>query len=207
LYQYKNKKTTAMSSHDEMVFKNDSLHGLEEPKYKTKTQEDTGNQEGYQGPNRKERDQAQRVLETQQPTDIDTNNDINWKVVGRKSNTPLRKSVMQGGHGGQSKTNSLYQSSTRGGAFGRNDGHDKAVGTVHDKRQDKSAGTIRDKEQDKAAGTLRGKGQDKAASIVRDVTVLVLFHRDSSVVAHVVVVFRRDTLVRPVVRPWYPPLC
>jgi hypothetical protein len=83
-----------MNSHDEMVFEKDSLHGLEEPKDKTKTQEDTGNQGGYHGPNRKERDQAQRVLETRQPTDIDTNKDMNWKVVGRKSSTPLRKVAM-----------------------------------------------------------------------------------------------------------------
>jgi hypothetical protein len=59
-----------MNNHDEMVFENDSLHGLEDTKDKTKTQEDTGNQGGYQGPNRKERDQAKRVLETRQPTDI-----------------------------------------------------------------------------------------------------------------------------------------
>jgi hypothetical protein len=45
-----------MNNHDEMMFENDSLHGLEEPKDKTKTQEDTGNQGSYQGPNRKERD-------------------------------------------------------------------------------------------------------------------------------------------------------
>jgi hypothetical protein len=82
-----------MSNHDEMVFENDSLHRLEEPKDITKTQEDTGNQGGYQGPNRKERDQAQRVLETRQPTDIDTDNDRNWKIVGRKSSTPLQKAA------------------------------------------------------------------------------------------------------------------
>jgi hypothetical protein len=99
------KKTTPMNNHDEMVLENDSLHGLEEPKDKTKTQEDTGNQGGYQGQNRKERYQAQRVLETQQPTDIDTDNDRNWKVVGRKSSTPLRKAATRGGDGGQSKTN------------------------------------------------------------------------------------------------------
>jgi hypothetical protein len=50
-----------MNNHDEMVFEKDSLHGLEEPKDKTKTQEDTGNQGGYYGPNIKERDQAHRV--------------------------------------------------------------------------------------------------------------------------------------------------
>jgi hypothetical protein len=87
--QYKNKKTTTMNNHDEMVFEKDSLHGIEEPKDKTKTQEYTGNQGGYYGTNRKERDQAQRVLETQQPTDIDTDKDRNWKVVGRKSSMPL----------------------------------------------------------------------------------------------------------------------
>jgi hypothetical protein len=53
-----------MNNHDEMVLGNESHHGLEDPKHQTKTQEDTGNQGGYQGPNRKERDQAQRVLET-----------------------------------------------------------------------------------------------------------------------------------------------
>jgi hypothetical protein len=126
-----------MNNHDEMVFENDSIHGLEEPKEKTKTQEDTGNQGGYQRPNRKEIDQAQRVLETRQSTDIDTDNDRNWKVVGRKSSTPLRKAATRGGDGVKSKTNnSLYQSSTRGGAVGRNDGHDKAAGTVRDKGQD-----------------------------------------------------------------------
>jgi hypothetical protein len=35
-----------MNNYDEMVFKKDSLHGLEEPKDKTKTQEDKGNQGG-----------------------------------------------------------------------------------------------------------------------------------------------------------------
>jgi hypothetical protein len=151
-----------MNNHDEVVFENDSLHGLEELKDKTKTQEDTGNQGGYQGPNRKERDQALRVLETRQPTDIDTDNDRYWKVVGRKSKTPLRKA----GDGGQSKTNSLYQSLTRGGAVGRNDGHDKAADTVRDKGQDKAAGTVRDKGQDKTVGTIRDKGKDKAAGTV-----------------------------------------
>jgi hypothetical protein len=81
-----------MNNHDKMVFENDSLYGLEEPKDKTKTQEDTVNQGGCQGPDRKERYQAQRVLKTQ-PTDIDTDNDRNWKVVGRKSSTPLRKAA------------------------------------------------------------------------------------------------------------------
>jgi hypothetical protein len=157
-----------MNNHDEMVFKNDSLHGLKDPKDKTKTQENTGNQGGYQGPNRKERDQAHHVLETRQPTDIDTNNDRNWKVAGRKSSTPLRKAATRGGYGGQSKTNSLYQPWTRGGDGGRKDGHDKAAGTVRDKGQDKAAGTVRDKGQDKAAGTVRDKGQDKAAGTVRD---------------------------------------
>jgi hypothetical protein len=47
-----------MNNHDKIVFVNDSLHGLKDPKEKTKTQEDTGNQGGYQGPNIKERDQA-----------------------------------------------------------------------------------------------------------------------------------------------------
>jgi hypothetical protein len=76
-----------MNNHDEMVFEKDSLHGLEERKDKTKTQEDTGNHGGYHGPNRKERDQTQRILETRQPTDIDTDKDRNWKVVGQKSST------------------------------------------------------------------------------------------------------------------------
>jgi hypothetical protein len=53
-----------MNNHDKMVFEKDSFHGLEEPKDRTKTQEYTVNQGGYHGPNRKERDQAQLVLET-----------------------------------------------------------------------------------------------------------------------------------------------
>jgi hypothetical protein len=53
-----------MNNHDKMVLGNDSLHGIEDPKDKTKSQEETGNQSGYQGTNRKEREQAQRVLET-----------------------------------------------------------------------------------------------------------------------------------------------
>jgi hypothetical protein len=61
-----------MNNHDKMVFGNDILHGLEDPKDKTKTQEDTSNKGGHQGPNRKERDQEQRFLETRQPTDIET---------------------------------------------------------------------------------------------------------------------------------------
>jgi hypothetical protein len=65
-------------------------------------------------PNRKERDQAQRVLETRQPTGIDTDKDRNWKVVGRKSSTPLRKAAMRG-------------------AVERNEGYDKVAGTVCDK--------------------------------------------------------------------------
>jgi hypothetical protein len=103
-----------MNNHDEMVFEKDSLHGLEEPKDKTNTQEDTGNQGGYYVPNRKERDQAHRVLETRQPTGIDTDKDRNWKVVGRKSSTPLRKAAMRG-------------------AVERNEGYDKVAGTVCDK--------------------------------------------------------------------------
>jgi hypothetical protein len=47
-----------MNNHDKMVFGNDRLHGLEDPKDKTKTQEETGNQVGYQGPNRKESEQG-----------------------------------------------------------------------------------------------------------------------------------------------------
>jgi hypothetical protein len=78
---------------------------LEHPKDKTKTQEDTGNQGGYQGPNRKERDQEQRVLETRQPRDIEIDDDTNWKVFGRKSSTPLREAATQGGYGEKSKTN------------------------------------------------------------------------------------------------------
>jgi hypothetical protein len=101
-----------MSNHDEMVLKTDSLRGLEEPKDKTKTQEDTGNQGGYHGPNRKERDQAQRVLEKRQPTDIDTEKDRSWKVVGRKSSTQLRKAAMRG-DGGQSKnSNQMLSNAT-----------------------------------------------------------------------------------------------
>jgi hypothetical protein len=74
-----------MNNHDEMVFENDSLCELEEPKDKTKTQEDTRKQGGYHGPNRNEKNQAQCVLETRQPKEIDTHKDRNWKVVGRKS--------------------------------------------------------------------------------------------------------------------------
>jgi hypothetical protein len=138
-----------MNNHDKMVSEKDSLHGLEEPKDKTKTQEDTGDQGGYNGPNRKERDQAQRVLETRQPTDIDTDKDRNWKVVGQKSSTPLRKAAMRG-------------------AVGRNEGYDKVAGTVRDKGLDNAAGTVRDKGLGKAAGTVSDKGQDKAAGTVRD---------------------------------------
>jgi hypothetical protein len=42
-----------MNNHKKMVFGNDSLHGLETTKDKNKTQEETGNQGGYQGQNRK----------------------------------------------------------------------------------------------------------------------------------------------------------
>jgi hypothetical protein len=150
-----------------MVFEKDSLHGLEEPKDKTKTKEDTGDQGGYHGPNRKERDQAQRGLETRQPTYIDTDKDRNWKVVGRKSSTPLRKAARRG-DGGQSKTNNSNQSSTRGGAVERNDGHDTVAGTVCDKGLDKAAGNVRDKGLEKSAGTVCDKGQYKAAGTVRD---------------------------------------
>jgi hypothetical protein len=156
-----------MNSHDAIVFEKDSLHGLEEPKDKTKTQEDTGNQGGYHGPNRKERDQAQPVLETRQPTDIYTDKDRNWKVVGRKSSTPLRKAAMRG-DGVQSKTNNSNQLSTRGGAFELNNGHDNVAGTVCDKGLGNAAGTVRDKGLGKAAGIVRDKGLDKAAGTVRD---------------------------------------
>jgi hypothetical protein len=115
-----------MNNNDEMVFEKDSLHGLEEPKDKTKTQEDTGDHSGYYGSNRKERDQAQRVLETRQQTEIDTNKDRNWKVVGRKSSTPLRKAVMLG-------------------AVERNEGYDKVAVTVCDKGLYNTVGTVRDK--------------------------------------------------------------
>jgi hypothetical protein len=85
-----------MNNHDKMVFRNDSLHGLESPKDKTKTQEETGNQGGYQGPNIKESEQGQRTTETQQPTDSEADDDRNWKVVRRKSSTPLRKVATRG---------------------------------------------------------------------------------------------------------------
>jgi hypothetical protein len=138
-----------MNNHDETVFEKDSLHGLEEPKDKTKTEEDTGNQGGYHGPNRKERDQAQRVPETRQPTDIDIDKDRNWKVVGRKTSTPRRKEAMLG-------------------AVERNNGYDKVEGTVCDKGLDKAVGTVRDKGLDKEAVTVRDKGQDKAAGTIRE---------------------------------------
>jgi hypothetical protein len=161
-----------MNNHDEMVFKKDSLHGLEETKDKTKTQEDTGNQGGYHGPNRKERDQAQRVLETRQPTYMDTDKDRNWKVVGRKSSTPLRKAAMRG-DGGQSKNTN--QSSTRGGGVERNDVHDKAAGTVCYKGLDKAAGTIRDKGLDKAAVSYATR--DKTKRRVPYVTIYIIIAR------------------------------
>jgi hypothetical protein len=85
-----------MNNHDKMVFGNDSLHGLDEPKENTKIQEDTGNQGSYQVPNRKERDQAHRVLETQQLTEIETDDDRNGKVVRRKASTALRKEATRG---------------------------------------------------------------------------------------------------------------
>jgi hypothetical protein len=96
---------------------------------------------------------------------MDTDKDRNWKVVGRKSSTPLRKAAIRGDGGRSKNTN---QSSTRGGAVERNDGHDKAAGTVCDKGLDKAAGTVRDKGLDKSAGTERDNGQDKAAGTVRD---------------------------------------
>jgi hypothetical protein len=92
-----------MNNHDKMVLGNDSIHGLEDPKDKAKTKEDTGNQGAYQGPNRIESEQGQRVTETQQPTDSETNDDRNWKVVGRKSSTPLWKAATRGGDGGSYK--------------------------------------------------------------------------------------------------------
>jgi hypothetical protein len=82
-----------------MMFGNDSLHRLEDPKDKTKTQEETGNQ----GPNRKESEKGQCVTETQQPIYSKADDDRNWKVVGRKSSTPLWKVAMRGGDGGSYK--------------------------------------------------------------------------------------------------------
>jgi hypothetical protein len=61
----------------------------------------TGNKGGYQGKNRSEREQGQRVLEQKQVQskndDDDDDEDVNWKVVrGRKSGTPPRKVYTKG---------------------------------------------------------------------------------------------------------------
>jgi hypothetical protein len=138
-----------MNNHDKMVFRNDSLHGLEDPKDKTKTQEETGNQGGYPGPNRKESEQGQHVTETQKATDSEADDNRNWKVIGRKSSTPLQKAATRGGDGGSYKdgdkaadtacegNNSTHTfgrppgSSTPGRDDGSyNAGKDKAAGTV-----------------------------------------------------------------------------
>jgi hypothetical protein len=55
-----------MNDHEEMEFENDRGPEPKDITEKTETQEGTGNKGGYQGTNRSEREQAQRVLEQKQ---------------------------------------------------------------------------------------------------------------------------------------------
>jgi hypothetical protein len=69
------------------------------------------------------------------------------KVGGRKSSTPLGKAATRGDDGGKSKTNSTSKTSTQGGGVGRNnEGHDKVSVTVRDNGRDKAVGTVHDKD-------------------------------------------------------------
>jgi hypothetical protein len=107
-----------MNNDDKMVFGNDSLHGLEDPKHKTKTQEETINQGGYQGQNRKEIEQGQPVTETQQPTDSEADDNRNWKVIGRKSSTPIRKAATRGDKDGEKAADTAREGNNSTHKFG-----------------------------------------------------------------------------------------